>query len=240
MSTQQSERASAVLFDLDGVLVRTEELKAEAHVAATRCLGGAVPASFYSRFLGMPHSAVRDAFLMEAGIRGNVDRYTEIYRGAYAELLANRLEAVPGAVELVRTLAARGFRLAVVTSTNSATTDFILRNIGLADCFQARISADDVREAKPAPDAYLLALRILGVSSRTAVVVEDSEAGVEAACRAGIPAIALRHSWNTGHNFAKAVAEIKSLRDPGPVLAAIAQALQAPAGEAGHEERIIP
>jgi HAD superfamily hydrolase (TIGR01509 family) len=224
---QVSQEKRAVLFDLDGVLVRTEALKAEAHAAAVRRLGGKVSPLLYRRYMGKSHEAVRSAFLAEAGIKADLRDYTRIYQEEYRELLRQRLTVAPGAAELLRDLVDRGFSLGLVTSSRSWMTDYVLDKTGLDAFFNVRVSAEDVKNPKPAPDSYRLAMRLIGARLGEAVAIEDSESGVEAATRAGLAVVAIRHSWNQNHDFAKAIAVFDSLQNSARILAAIESAVAA-------------
>ena len=86
---------------MDGVLVLTDQLKAEAHAATVSQLGGRVPSSFYRLHMGKSHAAVREAFLREAAVQANLEEYTQIYHAKYRELLQTSLQVAPGAVALL-------------------------------------------------------------------------------------------------------------------------------------------
>lgn len=205
------EKTRGVLFDLDGVLVLTEPLKAAAHVATVQGLGGDVPLSLYSELMGQSHNIVRRAFLTAAGLDVEPMTYTQTFRRIYHHLLQTQLERAPGAIELLTHLSSAGYKLAVVTSSSSQTLARILRQANLAAFFDARVSADDVAQRKPAPDAYLLALHLLNLSPTGAVVIEDSDTGIQAASMAGLRALAIRHSLNICHDLTQAYAIFDSL-----------------------------
>ncbi len=215
------KEAKAVLFDLDGVLVLTESLKASAHAATIKRFGGDVPISFYSGLMGQSHEVVRGAFIEASAINIDPDAYTQVFREIYRELLRSDLKTTPGAEELVRRLAEAGYLLAVVSTTRKKTMEEILASTGLAHFFSVFVASDDVDNKKPAPDAYLLALNQLNISSNSAVVIEDSESGIRAAYNASLPVIALRHSFNTNHDFTHANVVVDSLLDSQPIIQAI-------------------
>jgi beta-phosphoglucomutase-like phosphatase (HAD superfamily) len=97
----------------------------------------------------------------------------------------------------------------------------VLRGVRLQRFFAASVAADEVTAAKPSPEPFLAALAALdGVDG--SVVVEDSDPGVLAARRAGLPVIALRHELNAQHAFRGAVAILPSLQDTADVVAKIA------------------
>jgi len=207
------EKPHGVLFDLDGVLVLTEPLKAAAHVATIKELGGDAPLSLYSELMGKSHDTVRRAFLTAAGLDVEPVTYTQTFGRIYRHLLQTQLELAPGALELLTQLAGIGYKLAVVTSSSSQTLANILRQANLAAFFDAQVSADEVAQKKPAPDAYILALRLLNIPPTCAVVIEDSDTGIQAASAAGLHALAIRHSLNAHHDLTQAYAIFDSLQD---------------------------
>lgn len=207
-------KTRAVLFDLDGVLVHTERLKAQAHTVTVRRLGGPeIPLSFYAAVLGRSHEEVRRAYLEEGGVEADPEEYTRIYRETYRQLTHTDLEVAEGVSNLLRRLVERRYALAVVSSSDSQTMEDILSRVHLAQFFDVTVSADDVARKKPAPDAYLLALERLSVSSDSAVVLEDSQPGVLAAINAGMRVFAVSHGFNIRHDFSKARAVFRSLRN---------------------------
>jgi HAD superfamily hydrolase (TIGR01509 family) len=210
---------------MDGVLVRTDQLKAEAHSITASRLGGSVPAAFYERLMGNPHDVVRAAFMAQGKLSCDPDRYTQIYQLTYKRLLDEAPLTVPGVRELLAELVDRSFELAVVSSSRSWMLDQVLDKEKLSGFFRVRVSADDVRQAKPSPDAYLLALQRLGIAGSMGVAIEDSKPGIDAAYAAGLPVIAIRHGYNQSHDFSQAVTEFCSLRDTAAVIQAIYAAL---------------
>jgi HAD superfamily hydrolase (TIGR01509 family) len=203
---------AAILFDLDGVLVQTEPLKAEAHAAAVARLGGSALPAVYEEVMGHSQAVVRAAFLAAGGIDAEAAAYDAAYDAAYQDLLATQLAVAPGVEALLQHLGQQGHLLAVVSSSPAQVMDGILERTGLARFFQIRVSGDDVAHHKPAPDAYLLALARLGTRPEAALAVEDTDAGVQAAREAGLQVVAVRHELNSRHRFAGAVAVIEALQ----------------------------
>ena len=103
----------AVLFDMDGVLVETEHLKAAAHAAAVARFGGQAPQDLYARVMGQPHPAVRAAFIRAAEMSIDPAAYTSAYLEIYHHLLDTRLSLTPGVKALLTGLQAKGFALAL-------------------------------------------------------------------------------------------------------------------------------
>ena len=215
MNPQGTSRA--VIFDLDGVLVESESLKAKAHSAAVGELGGRVPPSYYSHVMGASHEFVRAAFIREGNLTVAPDRYSSLYHGIYERMLVD-LEVTAGARELVVALGDRDYPLAVATSSQPWMVDRILRQTGLGGHFQVVVTAADVERHKPAPDAYHQALDRLGVMPANATVIEDSETGVTAAVAAGIPTLARRHEMNQRHDLTQAEVVLDSLLQTDQIL----------------------
>jgi len=179
----------AVVFDMDGVLVDTEPVH---YATACRLIAPAeLPMSVYERFIGT-HGFV--AYLHEtygipeAEIRG---RSTELF---FEELDTTGISPMPGALEVIDAVRARGLATAVVTMTQPDWTEATLRAAGLRDRFEVVITVRDVEHGKPAPDLYLHAAERLGVDAHCSLAVEDSVHGIAAANAAGMQVIQLRQA----------------------------------------------
>lgn len=215
-----------VLFDLDGVLVLSEHLKAAAHAGATTALGGHVSPEFYRTVMGEPHEIVRRAFLEKGGIaEADPGEYTRIYRKLSKEYLRSSLVVTPGVPELVGSLRKRGYLLAVVSSSSAATVEMTLEAVGLRESFDARVTSDDVERRKPAPDLFLKAMEMLFLSASSTVAFEDSSTGMRAARSAGLKILAVRHAYNTNLDFHEAERVFDSLADTAMVINAIREVL---------------
>jgi HAD superfamily hydrolase (TIGR01509 family) len=127
------------------------------------------------------------------------DAKEELYRRLVRE---SGLAPLPGAAEWVRRLQQENWRQAVASSAPRANLDVVLEVIGLKDCFQAIVSAEDVTAGKPDPQVFLTAASRLGVPPSQCVVVEDAAAGVEAARRAGMRSIGVSRKASLAANIA--------------------------------------
>lgn len=175
----------AVLFDFDGVLLDSEPVHYECWLEALKPLGIQSDWSTYSKYcIGIP-----DREAVEYLCRVNVPPADpgaawEQY-GRKTELFRARMLASPpfsqATIELIKSL--NGYRLAVVTASARREIEPLLERAGIRRYFAAVVCREDVARHKPAPDAYLLAARLLGVAS--ALVVEDSEAGAASGRAAG-------------------------------------------------------
>jgi HAD superfamily hydrolase (TIGR01509 family) len=106
------------------------------------------------------------------------------------ERYRDHLPLIDGAVDAVRRLAAR-FPLGLASSSNRPLIDTVLDVAGLADCFRATVSSEEVARGKPAPDVYLEAARRLDVDAGRCAAIEDSHGGIRSAKAAGMRVIAI-------------------------------------------------
>lgn len=182
----------AVLFDMDGTLVETEQFWGVALSELAARLGGRMSGEARSRTVGtsMPVAmAVLHADLglarSEAETRADADWVTE----RTAELLTGGAEWRPGARELVVGVRAAGLATALVTTTPRRLTEIVLGAIHAdlgGDPFDVTVCGDEVPARKPDPAPYRQAMASLGVGPGECLVVEDSRAGIAAGLAAGI------------------------------------------------------
>lgn len=223
----------AVLFDIDGVVLDTEGIYASAHEACVRAFGGRLPKGFYRVIsgAGRSHEAVRAEFIEASGVCIDSWEYTKKFREICAQsFAAGPVPVVPGALELWEQLTKAGYFCGFVTSSKAEFVKPLLRRTALAPFVGSLgyfVYGDDVLQKKPAPEAYLLALERFGISSRRAVVLEDSQAGISAALGAGLPVVALRHDYNKGQDLSGAARVLPSLADTAAAARAITAALGA-------------
>jgi HAD superfamily hydrolase (TIGR01509 family) len=181
---------SAVVFDLDGVLIQTEEIWDEVREAYVRERGGRYDDEAQRAMMGMS-SLEWSAFIHDE--LGVPDRPQEISAEVVRRMAARyheRLPLLPGAVEAVERLAGR-WPLALASSSNRPLIDAVLELAGLARFFRATVSSEEVPRGKPAPDVYLEATRRLGVPPERCVAIEDSHSGIRSARAAGMTVIAI-------------------------------------------------
>ena len=182
----------AVLFDMDGTLVETEQFWGIALGELAARLGGRMSAQARGATIGtsMPVAmAVLHADLgltrTEEQIRSDARWVTE----RTAQLLAGGVEWRPGAGELLRAVRAAGLRTALVTTTPRRLTEIVLRSIRRDlgdDPFDVTVCGDEVLARKPDPAPYRQAMAALGVAPGECVVIEDSQVGIAAGLAAGV------------------------------------------------------
>ncbi|RNL81956.1 HAD family hydrolase [Halostreptopolyspora alba] len=180
----------AVLVDMDGTLVDSEELWGRAEREVVSGLGGVWTEEDHRRNVGAASVPVTRYIIELTGTDVPPEAVAGRLRAAFLRQLADGVELRPGAKELVIEVARSGVPLALVTSTERAAVDTAIGGIG-ADSFDVTVAGDEVERNKPAPDPYLRAAHLLGVDPRRCVAFEDSPVGVASAVAAGCVTVAV-------------------------------------------------
>jgi HAD superfamily hydrolase (TIGR01509 family) len=180
----------AVVFDLDGLLLDSEQVWDEVRERLTKERGGRWHDRAQADMMGMSSTEWTRYMHEVLRVRDVPDEINRLVVERMAERYRERLPLVDGAVEAVRRIGER-WPLALASSSNRELIDFALELMGVADLFRVTISSEEVERGKPAPDVYLEAARRLEVAPERAVAIEDSGAGIRAAKAAGMRVIAI-------------------------------------------------
>jgi len=185
-----------VLFDMDGVLVDTEELIARASVEMFREKGLTVRAEDFLPFVGTGEVRYLGGVAEKYGFPLDVMEAKKRVYEIYGEIARGNLQVLPGVHAFIGRCRDAGLRLAVATSADRVKMLINLREGELPEeWFDALVTAEDVTHKKPAPDIYLKAAERLGLSPGSCLVVEDAPAGVTAGKKAGARVLALTTSF---------------------------------------------
>jgi HAD superfamily hydrolase (TIGR01509 family) len=198
----------AVVFDLDGVLLDSEQVWDEVREELVKERGGRWHEQAQTEMMGM--SSVEWSRYMHDELdlpeppeeisAEVVRRLDEVYR--------KQLPLIDGAREAVERLAAR-WPLGLASSSNREVIDLVLDLSGLARYFRVTVSSEEVPRGKPAPDVYLEAARGLGVPPERCAAVEDSHNGIRSAKAAGMRVIAIPNQHYPPGEEALALADVK-------------------------------
>lgn len=181
-----------MLWDLDGTLVDTAELHWRAWRDAVAAEGLTVTSDQFRASFGQRNDLILRGWYGEALSDGLVRRIGDAKEALFRRLVEREgVRPLPGAAEWVARLAEAGWRQAIASSAPRANVEAIRRALPFGDGFQACVAAEDVVAGKPDPEVFLVAAARLGVDPARCVAVEDAEAGVEAAHRAGMASIGL-------------------------------------------------
>ena len=180
----------AVVFDLDGLLLDTEQVWDEEREALTRERGGRWHDRAQADMMGMSSTEWSRYMHDELGLPEPPDELNRLVVERMQERYRDGLPLINGAVEAVRRIAAR-WPLGLASSSNRPLIDLALRELGVDGLFRATVSSEEVERGKPAPDVYLEAARRLGVPPERIVAIEDSANGIRSARAAGMRVIAI-------------------------------------------------
>ncbi|MFJ9624973.1 HAD family hydrolase [Streptomyces sp. NPDC101181] len=180
----------AAIFDVDGTLTDTNHLHVVAWWEAFRQAGHSVPMPAIHRAVGLGSGDLIERLLGPGRDRDQDSAISSAHTVLYATYF-DRLPAFPGAGDLLRTLAGRGWQVVLATSASGAELTALRRAVDADAAISATASSDDVEAGKPSPEPVRLACRLVGADPEDSVFVGDTVWDMEAAKRAGVPAVAL-------------------------------------------------
>jgi HAD superfamily hydrolase (TIGR01509 family) len=180
----------AVVFDLDGVILQTEEIWDEVRGSYVVEHGGRYDEEAQRAMMGMSAPEWSRYLAEELGVPGSSEAITADIVRLMETRYRRELPLIAGAREAVARLAAR-WPLGLASSSNRPLIDAALELAGLEASFSATVSSEEVAQGKPAPDVYLEAARRLRVPPERCAAVEDSHSGIRSAKAAGMRVIAI-------------------------------------------------
>jgi HAD superfamily hydrolase (TIGR01509 family) len=209
----------AVIFDLDGVLLDSEQVWNAAKEELARERGGRWSDQAPRDMMGMSSPEWSAYMRDELGVDMGPEEISADVVGRLERIYRERLPLHDGAVDAVKRTAER-WPLGVASSSNREIIDLFLELSGLRDLFQATVSSEEVERGKPAPDVYLETARRLGAEPARSAAIEDSENGIRSARAAGMRVLALPNEVYppAGDALAEADVVLGSLRElPGAI-----------------------
>ena len=182
----------AVIFDMDGLMIDSERVTFECYQEILKGMNLTMDEEFYKTLLGKPLKGIYQIFY---DVYGNDFPIEDVIKDVHA-LMAQRFETegVPvktGLKSLLEYLKINNYKTIVATSSNRDRVDTILAQAQITDYFDDSICGDEVTKGKPNPEVFLKSCQKLGVSVDEAIVLEDSEAGIQASYDAGIKVICI-------------------------------------------------
>ena len=180
----------AVLFDMDGTLVDSEKLWSVALDDLAANYGGELSQAARAAMVGTNMADSMRLFHDDLGLDGDMSESQSLLEDRVKELILLGLPWRVGAQELLHEVRAAGVPTALVTATHRHVVDVMLPTLG-PEHFDVVVCGDEVAHAKPHPEPYLRAARLLGVSPERCVAIEDSPTGAAAAEAAGCAVLAV-------------------------------------------------
>jgi HAD superfamily hydrolase (TIGR01509 family) len=201
----------AVIFDLDGVLIDSEQVWDDVRETLARERGGRYDEGAQRAMMGMSSPEWSRYMHDEVGLSESPE---EINREVVSQMLVRYAGGppwLPGALDAVRRIAAV-WPLAIASSSNRELIDVVVEASGIGELFRATVSSEEVPRGKPAPDVYLEAARRLGVDPARCAAIEDSHNGIRSAKTAGMRCVAVPNAhFPPGDAVAEADAVVGSV-----------------------------
>jgi len=205
----------SVAFDLDGLLIDTEPIFAEAARRLVVRRGKTFDPEVLNHMMGTPARQAVPVLRDRHGLTESVDDLIVEGRELFLEVLgAHPVRLLPGAIELLDRLRAKRVPLALATSSTARYVAQVAAPLGILPRFAFVLTADDVKQGKPFPEMYEKAAAILGHEPAAMVVFEDSPNGLRAAKAAGARCVVVPHPLVPADRLADADAVLTSLEEP--------------------------
>lgn len=187
-------KIEAVIFDLDGVIVSTDECHYNAWKKMADEEGIYFDKEINNRLRGVSRMESLDIVLKRANKKYSEEerlQLAERKNGYYKEFITKLTPAdiLPGAMNTLNELRANGIKVAIGSSSKN--TPVILKQIGLSNYFDAVSDGNNITNSKPNPEVFLKAADMLGIPYSECMIVEDADAGIEAGKRAGMKTVSV-------------------------------------------------
>jgi HAD superfamily hydrolase (TIGR01509 family) len=208
-----SPNIRAVVFDLDGLMLNTEDIFELAGVELMARRGLVMTDEVRHAMMGRRPT---EAFTVLKTLTGITDRLEDLMLetwGLFEVIAENRLAIMPGLHEVLSLVDARQLPRAVATSSPRAYMQHLLEKFGLLQGFHTTLTAEDVTHGKPHPEIYLTAAKMLQVEPCEMLVLEDSETGSRAAAAAGAYTVSVPNRHTEFGDFSASHLKVQSLLD---------------------------
>jgi beta-phosphoglucomutase len=194
----------AVIFDMDGVLVDTYRAHLQSWIMLGAEHGRTITEDQFRPTFGRTSRETVEELFRQSFDEQHIARLDHRKEELFREILSEHFPAMPGAKELVASLAEAGLGIALGSSGPPKNVELVLDKLGIADRFDAVVTGADVRVGKPNPQVFLVAASRLRIPPERCAVVEDAPLGIDAARAAGAAAIGLASTGRTRESLAAA------------------------------------
>ena len=182
----------AVIFDMDGLMIDSERITFEGYQKIFKEQNLEFTMDFYKTLLGNGMTIVKKLFKDEYGDNFDFEALIQVVHQHLKDTLdQGRMPLKPGIISLLEYLKSKDIKTIVATSSQRTRVDAILSKLNLVEYFNDSICGDEVVNGKPNPEIFLKACQKLDVLPSQALVLEDSQTGIQAAFDAKIPVICI-------------------------------------------------
>jgi beta-phosphoglucomutase family hydrolase len=194
----------AVIFDLDGVIVESEDAHIEAEREIFQKYNVKISAEELHTYTGTMAKVMFTELIAKYKLNTTFEKINIQKEEILLKLLDKDAEPTKGVLNLIQELKLEGIKLAVGSSSTRRMVDYILNKLKLTQAFNRVITAEDIEHSKPNPEIFLKAAKELKVKPSQCLVIEDSKLGVEAAKSAGMKCAGYRNPHSGDQNLSKA------------------------------------
>ncbi len=203
-----------VAFDMDGLMVNTEELYSEVGQILLQRRGRRFSRELKSAMMGLPGPQAFGVMIEREGLSDTADDLARETDAIFVDLLPSRLQTLPGLAQLLDQLDTRRLPRCIATSSPHHFVRSVLEIIDMRERFDFVVTAEDVTHGKPRPDIYLAAAERMNIAPQAMLVLEDSHHGSRAGLAAGACTIAVPGEHSRDHDFTGVHCCASSLADP--------------------------
>jgi len=212
-------RRTAVIFDMDGVIIDSEPRHEQAFLEVMRKIGyGDNHGLQFADYVGRSDQELWVDFIKKNQPPQTLEELLAMKRERVVEILRRERPVFPGLPELVHQLT-RHYRLALASGSERVIVDEVLSLTKLRSFFSAVVTASDVERGKPAPDIFLRAAELIGTAPEACWVIEDSKPGVAAGLAAGMCVVAITNT-HSAEELAHAHYVVREYEEIGQLLLA--------------------
>ena len=194
LKTDTTNHCRAVLWDMDGTIVNSLPFHKQAWQITFAKRGKGFTDADFKWANGRRNEDIITHFLKRTMPLAEVNVIAGEKEAAFRHLVKGSVKALPGVIELIKSLAAANYQLAVVSSTPEANIELITTTLGIKKYFSLFVNGDDVKEGNPSPQCFLLGAEKLGIAAPNCVVMEDAVVEVRAAKSAGMHCIVVANT----------------------------------------------
>ncbi|MCA9472555.1 MAG: HAD-IA family hydrolase [Nitrospirales bacterium] len=212
--SQKLPIVEAVAFDLDGLMVNTEELYTEVGGVMLERRGKRITRELLDHMMGRQSHVALQVMIDWHRLDDTVEQLQNETDEIFSSLLEERLAPMPGLLSLLDKLALHAIPKAVTTSSRRCFVDRVLELLDIRDHFQFFLTAEVIERGKPDPEIYQKAAKQFHVEPERLMVLEDSEIGCRAALAAGAYTVAVPGEHSRNHDFSGVHLVAESLADP--------------------------
>lgn len=204
----------AVVFDLDGLMINTEDVYQLVGTELMRRRGKTFDDDLRGAMMGQPAAAALTVMIEWHALDDSLEDLSAESERTFWEFVEDRLTTMPGLHELLGLIDERGLRKSIATSGARPYAEELLKRIDLHESFEFLLTAGDITHGKPHPEIYQLAAARLELTPSETLVLEDSHNGCRAGVAAGAYTVAVPSPHSADHDFTGAKFVADSLADP--------------------------